>query len=1211
MKKINLNIIIFLIIIIKISITTVFSQTYYVDDYGAVGDGVTDDRDAIQNAIWDLKATGGTLYFTSGKTYIISTGLNFYSFPETYDYLVTSTASNKATIKIQDGAPLNWNHWGFRLSESRNITIDNLIIDGNRDTRNPTIETSGTDVLFIDGASDGTRLKNMELINSPMDNLYIVVHENSGETQMTDFEMHNCILENGFRNNMSVISGENFKIIGCEFNNANGTDPQSGIDFEPNHNSTHGYKNIKVEGCKFKNNVRYGIELTYINQDAGHSIIKNNYFENNGILVGSPDNIIHNNIFAKQNHQHLHGAVTRDGIIYFHANGEGKNNEVYNNYFYDNPMPPGSHLVNFMYNSGGNNHLYDNYGYGNIVDGFVLNNTWAGTPAQIISNNIFINRKEMGYWTMDNSDIAANVITDLSYFHNNGILINSPVSIQGKVNEALDFTPDNKYIEIDTSNSLNIEMNITLSAWINWKGVNANETEQVIIGRGTDWHFGINNSGLLGFYSEHSSDTSFTAGWIQAGIADAIPQNEWKFVSFTYDGRYAKLYIDAEEVASEQANGVLGTALSHIYIGALDTTTYSFNGYIDEVKIYNYALNQREIGQDKGINYYVDFTSGNDANQGTSPATAWKTIDKVNNEMNNFVAGDSILFKRGETWNGERLYSSTHPSGNMNNPIVYSTYGNGAKPIINIHVEQSPTWTDEGNNTWSDTINTGSRFFKNNIEMLRNPLPDSIPLGTQGTEYYTELINGGNNLKLYIYSLTNPDSDTFHWSAFSTCLYFPNTSYIQLFDIDFRGGSSACVRIKDNSHWIINNCDIGYNSGYGVTIKNSSDIRVSHCQLNSNFIVDQSSLQPGGSGIDYTGCSDGVFVGKASQNIEIDNCFFKNWSHTSFGSNTDDSTNTINFIRFHNNELTSPDIIYGGRIAYSGYSEDGEYYDNYIHDISVQNQLGGSRNHFHHNIIDGVLDSPLKPEKIGVGIILYNYNVQIKDNTIENNVIANTDNEGILIYSVNSDYPGELSGNIIRNNIIYNCGLTINNVGIQFHEDSIGQNIFNNIMENNSVFSNTTTQTCRYQYNGTVSDVSTFNNQSINIKDNIAGAPMFVDAPNADYHLMNNSPCIDAGTDALSTKDYDGVPVPLLDAYDIGAYEYGIYWNGNISHYWNISGNWSNDQVPDANTRVTIPKPEFYKHYPKVYYDAQIKSLYIKQNAKIRINENVNFGVSD
>ncbi|MEZ4969244.1 MAG: hypothetical protein R2814_06220 [Flavobacteriaceae bacterium] len=52
--------------------------------------------------------------------------------------------------------------------------------------------------------------------------------------------------------------------------------------------------------------------------------------------------------------------------------------------------------------------------------------------------------------------------------------------------------------------------------------------------------------------------------------------------------------------------------------------------------------------------YYVDATLGNDDNNGISEATPWKTLTKVNNSSSTFMAGDMILFKRGEVWIGER-----------------------------------------------------------------------------------------------------------------------------------------------------------------------------------------------------------------------------------------------------------------------------------------------------------------------------------------------------------------------------------------------------------------------------------------------------------------------------------------------------------------------------------------------------------------------------
>ena len=81
---------------------------------------------------------------------------------------------------------------------------------------------------------------------------------------------------------------------------------------------------------------------------------------------------------------------------------------------------------------------------------------------------------------------------------------------------------------------------------------------------------------------------------------------------------------------------------------------------------------------DTARTYYVDATSGSDANDGLSTDNAWKTISKVNSSS--FNPADQVLFKRGEVWTERMLQVSC--SGTALYPIVYSHYGTGAKPLF-------------------------------------------------------------------------------------------------------------------------------------------------------------------------------------------------------------------------------------------------------------------------------------------------------------------------------------------------------------------------------------------------------------------------------------------------------------------------------------------------------------------------------------------------
>lgn len=73
--------------------------------------------------------------------------------------------------------------------------------------------------------------------------------------------------------------------------------------------------------------------------------------------------------------------------------------------------------------------------------------------------------------------------------------------------------------------------------------------------------------------------------------------------------------------------------------------------------------------------YYVD-PAGNDSADGRSPATAWKTLGRVNGTP--LAPGSSVLLKGGAVWN-EVL--SPLSSGTAEKPITYGAYGTG-RPVL-------------------------------------------------------------------------------------------------------------------------------------------------------------------------------------------------------------------------------------------------------------------------------------------------------------------------------------------------------------------------------------------------------------------------------------------------------------------------------------------------------------------------------------------------
>lgn len=80
----------------------------------------------------------------------------------------------------------------------------------------------------------------------------------------------------------------------------------------------------------------------------------------------------------------------------------------------------------------------------------------------------------------------------------------------------------------------------------------------------------------------------------------------------------------------------------------------------------------------KPSTFYVDSVLGDDADAGTAPDRAWKSLEKVNSTT--FVAGDRVLFKSGAKWTGQLWPKG---SGTEAQPIVIDKFGGEAKPIIN------------------------------------------------------------------------------------------------------------------------------------------------------------------------------------------------------------------------------------------------------------------------------------------------------------------------------------------------------------------------------------------------------------------------------------------------------------------------------------------------------------------------------------------------
>ena len=582
--------------------------------------------------------------------------------------------------------------------------------------------------------------------------------------------------------------------------------------------------------------------------------------------------------------------------------------------------------------------------------------------------------------------------------------------------------------------------------------------------------------------------------------------------------------------------------------------------------------------------YYVSATNGDNSNNGTSMVTPWRTITKVNEHV--FLPGDIILFKRGDTWIGEQLEVSGY-SGLETLPITFGAYPNTGdpKPVISTIIEHPHTWINQGGNLWK-AVNPPDfhpdRIWVDDVELLRANNLDEID-GVHFLWHYDKDENGD----LYLYANANPVNKQLSYTNGKVAIIIEDTHDIVFSNLDLQGGWTSIYIVDRVNNVQIKESTIGKNASTGIDINSRttfipSNIKISNCTFDANFTLDYSMAGTyRGSG--DRGCSDGIFM-QCAIHSQISNNSFKNWGHASInidGNPFGADAVKVSDITVNDNFLTSPDIIYGGRLGVDD-AHDCNVYNNSIIKTSVQTQLNGYNNHFHHNIIDGTTNPTIVEitKEISAGISVESYsNTPVHHNVYEHNIIKNTQGAGFRL--TNSGFF-DIHDNIIRNNIIFNCGTIAEEtgIGIRVEEDTNTSHIFRNTFDNNLIYNANTTNTIDFR--STVTNTIGFNaltgTSSFQIQTNISGNPYFVNE-NTDYHLLVNSPCINAGESTSLTQDFDGNPLPFASTLpDIGAYEF--------------QATLSINNFSDKNTVFVYPNPT--QKYLKIADNGLAKTFSIK-----------------
>ncbi len=182
----------------------------------------------------------------------------------------------------------------------------------------------------------------------------------------------------------------------------------------------------------------------------------------------------------------------------------------------------------------------------------------------------------------------------------------------------------------------------------------------------------------------------------------------------------------------------------------------------------------------QAVNYYVS-PGGNDANNGTSEATAWKTIDRLNQAAFTLQPGDKILFERGGTYRGEVILGV---SGTPSQPITIGAYGTGNKPVIKGSVPVTG-WSNYQGNIWvADVSGQVDQVYASGQLMTAARYPNSGWLrnsqggGTQMQSADLTQPNGYWDGATAVVRSSSSSFDTLNVSSFNnSTLHFTSSTY--------------------------------------------------------------------------------------------------------------------------------------------------------------------------------------------------------------------------------------------------------------------------------------------------------------------------------------------------------------------------------------------------------------------------------------------------
>lgn len=193
-------------------------------------------------------------------------------------------------------------------------------------------------------------------------------------------------------------------------------------------------------------------------------------------------------------------------------------------------------------------------------------------------------------WLPLNGNLENKGLDDVAITNNGAVVDNN-----GKIGKCYSFDGSNDKL-ILTSNKIYETAIGSIACWIK---LNALPSSSGFYALGQIGALSGYAGCRLGLYFEYSNKINVSINGSSTGsniYVHSLQANEWYHLCATYDGTLVKLYLNGNEVMSKTASvSSYKTNTSNIYVGG--TSSYYFNGEMNDFRIYDHALSPMEVKQ--------------------------------------------------------------------------------------------------------------------------------------------------------------------------------------------------------------------------------------------------------------------------------------------------------------------------------------------------------------------------------------------------------------------------------------------------------------------------------------------------------------------------------------------------------------------------------------------------------------------------------------